>query len=183
MNLEEFIEGSSPLARGTLRTFFFRPCNRGLIPARAGNTRAYALGKEDRRAHPRSRGEHIGTGAAACRDWGSSPLARGTLKVTNEVATGRGLIPARAGNTRSISRRATALWAHPRSRGEHVKERMNATAESGSSPLARGTRGFPFAVIQLSGLIPARAGNTEAFFLVALVCGGSSPLARGTHAA
>ena len=77
---------------------------------------------------------------------------------------------------------------------------MKATAESGSSPLARGTRGGKRYWILRRGLIPARAGNTEeheypndSFWAhprsrgehrVVVIAepndSGSSPLARGT---
>ena len=78
---------------------------------------------------------------------------------------------------------------------------MKATAESGSSPLARGTRGGKRYWILRRGLIPARAGNTEeheypndSFWAHPRSRGehcqwvnvtsdslGSSPLARGTQ--
>ena len=50
--------GSSPLARGT-RSFLPPPTgNRGLIPARAGNTSTHGTPPPPSGAHPRSRGEH-----------------------------------------------------------------------------------------------------------------------------
>ena len=53
-------EGSSPLARGTPNTYGVKPSYVGLIPARAGNTRATSTSPPKNRAHPRSRGEHQG---------------------------------------------------------------------------------------------------------------------------
>ena len=50
----------------------------------------------------------------------------------------------------------------------------------GSSPLARGTHRFPFTVIQLAGLIPARAGNTRCES-VQVIPGGAHPRSRGEH--
>ena len=52
--------------------------------------------------------------------------------------------------------------------------------ESGSSPLARGTRGYRVEAQLRDGLIPARAGNTmtAAAGLLAL---GAHPRSRGEH--
>ena len=94
------ILGSSPLARGTLQTAGDSGHKKGLIPARAGNTPPPRLSWTLPRAHPRSRGEHIVQAAISLAPAGSSPLARGTLEVCRLVLRGRGLIPARAGNTR-----------------------------------------------------------------------------------
>ena len=50
--------------------------------------------------------------------------------------------------------------AHPRSRGEHLKETGIPVDISGSSPLARGTLTIGEFKDLIAGLIPARAGNT-----------------------
>ena len=114
--------GSSPLARGTL--FFRRVDNlvSGLIPARAGNTMRRCLRFPIRRAHPRSRGEHGCRRPAGWLGGGSSPLARGTLWVCMFYWGVLGLIPARAGNTSGSSESPAVSRAHPRSRGEHLRE-------------------------------------------------------------
>ena len=95
-----------------------------------------------------------------------------------------------------------ACWAHPRSRGEHQHSSRCARRRSGSSPLARGTPAHSTKPASVSGLIPARAGNTSARVAAMMKfrahprsrgehCGdtasappppGSSPLARGTRA-
>ena len=92
-------QGSSPLARGTLFTGEVKMCHAGLIPARAGNTRARARAGRRNGAHPRSRGEHSGESTRPVADEGSSPLARGTLVRPVWDGIQSGLIPARAGNT------------------------------------------------------------------------------------
>ena len=172
--------GSSPLARGTLRELAGTAAGKGLIPARAGNTRTHLT--------------------AAASAMGSSPLARGTLNNTLVPAVKTGLIPARAGNTEVLVAADLHDGAHPRSRGEHVTFWGFLSVCLGSSPLARGTRQRRAQRIHLRGLIPARAGNTEfehslkdkkrahprsrgehvddlAFIVI---MPGSSPLARGT---
>ena len=132
---------------------------------------------------------------------GSSPLARGTLSRVVLVGNRAGLIPARAGNTSLGGKLRLLPWAHPRSRGEHGVAVTQQGKAPGSSPLARGTPAvFPEMNFSV-GLIPARAGNTDA--VPSPTCGhrahprsrgehgvipggqpggvGSSPLARGTR--
>ena len=75
---------------------------------------------------------------------------------------GRGLIPARAGNTWRFAARGCRPGAHPRSRGEHSDSAGELHGVRGSSPLARGTRDFIKIHRDVAGLIPARAGNTLA---------------------
>ena len=173
----------------------------GLIPARAGTTEGYVTAPSPSWAHPRSRGEHHFSVSFRCRFGGSSPLARGTLlSVFNRVRE-KGLIPARAGNTRRLRRLRGWTGAHPRSRGEHCYWSHRMDDPEGSSPLARGTHPRGRNSLGGSGLIPARAGNTcgstsgyrtarahprsrgehRPLAIGALPLLGSSPLARGTR--
>ena len=153
--------GSSPLARGT-RSCHPRACRwDGLIPARAGNTLPAPPLVKPLRAHPRSRGEHIVKGGKALVHWGSSPLARGTPRPMTVAIRPTRLIPARAGNTAQPTTCNYATWAHPRSRGEHLRNPGRSHQTGGSSPLARGTLVRLGERFSCGGLIPARAGNTE----------------------
>ena len=97
------VPGSSPLARGTLHEHCDCIVVPGLIPARAGNTVNCLALSLIHEAHPRSRGEHLFSASLTPQVPGSSPLARGTLKLTGLSLKRGGLIPARAGNTDSIS--------------------------------------------------------------------------------
>ena len=94
--------GSSPLARGTRQDPLCGGALRGLIPARAGNTKATQEESANNEAHPRSRGEHLTRFRVGVNDQGSSPLARGTRNLVRGARLSLGLIPARAGNTRSV---------------------------------------------------------------------------------
>ena len=132
----------------------------GLIPTRAGNTSPTPADSTRRRAHPRSRGEHICLSISARARLGSSPLAQGTLLPGGQRFQPGGLIPARAGNTNFHGLVFLSVGAHPRSRGEHDLTLSQEKIERGSSPLARGTRGRELAEQVAAGLIPARAGNT-----------------------
>ena len=133
------ISGSSPLARGTREVGPEEPGREGLIPARAGNTSPVALLLCELRAHPRSRGEHPPVMVSVGSWVGSSPLARGTLNGFCRPLLTTGLIPARAGNTKSSLIFRESLRAHPRSRGEHLSKDWHRAIAAGSSPLARGT--------------------------------------------
>ena len=111
---------------------------------------------------------------------GSSPLARGTQSSPASPVAAGGLIPARAGNTHSVYRAGGNAGAHPRSRGEHLSRFLMRLRISGSSPLARGTRGKIKHAVAWAGLIPARAGNTPAG-AAASAGGGAHPRSRGEH--
>ena len=174
------ILGSSPLARGTLQTAGDSGHKKGLIPARAGNTPPPRLSWTLPRAHPRSRGEHIVQAAISLAPAGSSPLARGTRHDRLSSFPARGLIPARAGNTRSLPPCSSRSRAHPRSRGEHPVEPTPYLVRKGSSPLARGTRCGHLLVSWSAGLIPARAGNTYRFASTR-TRRGAHPRSRGEH--
>ena len=173
--------GSSPLARGTLLLNRLGISVQGLIPARAGNTPPPV--------------------PSLTPYGGSSPLARGTPRHLHRDCRPNGLIPARAGNTWSVRSGVCCIRAHPRSRGEHHRIARCICLWTGSSPLARGTLVRISESAPMSGLIPARAGNTKPGRLRRASCRahprsrgehitcaeyedlamGSSPLARGTH--
>ena len=194
-------KGSSPLARGTRARNCRSTSRAGLIPARAGNTTGLMSCETSTWAHPRSRGEHRACVRFTYSVSGSSPLARGTHVAVQCFVLSLGLIPARAGNTGGSARSSAGTGAHPRSRGEHKPNEDVEIFQTGSSPLARGTRHRSGVKRLLEGLIPARAGNTQHEKANAATerahprsrgehrsralrmndLPGSSPLARGTH--
>ena len=132
--------GSSPLARGTREYGCTRRIGNRFIPARAGNTPLRASNGDTSTVHPRSRGEHY-PGVRGRKDqYGSSPLARGTLDDGNGMRLRHRFIPARAGNTPVRVGCLSLPSVHPRSRGEHALGGGETQAHLGSSPLARGTR-------------------------------------------
>ena len=92
---------------------------------------------------------------------GSSPLARGLQTYTAAEGAMDGIIPARAGFTRSSpSTRATAA-DHPRSRGVYDPYAGERDIDSGSSPLARGLQPERRDAVCWFRIIPARAGFTR----------------------
>ena len=93
--------GSSPLARG-LREYMLMMSQSGrIIPARAGFTAGRRAGLRPRGDHPRSRGVYIADLPLEDRLLGSSPLARGLHARPRRRHHHHGIIPARAGFTRT----------------------------------------------------------------------------------
>ena len=133
--------GSSPLTRGKPRIRVFRVTVIGLIPAHAGKTTPDPSTREPGRAHPRSRGENEGCACGHVRCSGSSPLTRGKhdARLAGEIL--EGLIPAHAGKTESQAAAWPFRRAHPRSRGENLRQHKLGLPGKGSSPLTRGKHG------------------------------------------
>ena len=93
--------GSSPLARG-LRPGARSPESSGrIIPARAGFTAARKGHRGRHQDHPRSRGVYVNGYEDCTVEVGSSPLARGLPLLPPPKAAAPGIIPARAGFTRT----------------------------------------------------------------------------------
>ncbi len=172
--------GSSPHARGTLPAWITAEHGIGIIPACAGNTSSLSGGIAVMRDHPRMRGEHITYALEGATSQGSSPHARGTLGVGCCGLWLLGIIPACAGNTTNSYAIVLFPRDHPRMRGEHSCEYVNANTTQGSSPLARGTRRRRSLRLQRLGIIPACAGNTAGM----ASCprrGRDHPRMRGEH--
>ena len=130
---------------------------------------------------------------------GSSPLTRGKLFLGfGTQASGR-LIPAHAGKTFPWIWNPSFWPAHPRSRGENIRQLVHFFGGNGSSPLTRGKPRRERRGGLRPGLIPAHAGKTSPRTawrattrahprsrgenaLGVAICGvvtGSSPLTRG----
>ena len=154
------VAGSSPLARGALRTNRSKIEAVRLIPAGAGSTSSAEPLRARSRAHPRWRGEHGVHVALAVDLNGSSPLARGALHQRSANLRPGRLIPAGAGSTLHWLYSHAALPAHPRWRGEHPNQNDPTKIDYGSSPLARGARAGMGWSLVVFRLIPAGAGST-----------------------
>ena len=172
------------------------------IPAGAGNTHSLRPRPGQQPVHPRWRGEHPRVAVAGFVGYGSSPLARGTLRENPSSGPQGRFIPAGAGNTSVATADSHPTTVHPRWRGEHWARAMIGMPSSGSSPLARGTPGCAGTCPAPGRFIPAGAGNTVPAPCAAALTAvhprwrgehfspspenisapGSSPLARGTRA-
>ncbi len=132
--------GSSPLARGLPGGGVVGVLDGGIIPARAGFTRAPPPGRRCDPDHPRSRGVYQGT----C----------GRVSLVGRI------IPARAGFTARRPARRPRGRDHPRSRGVYAYRVMTGLLGVGSSPLARGLPTLEIRHEITDRIIPARAGFT-----------------------
>ena len=153
-------EGSSPRMRGTpTRWSYTLRCGR-IIPAHAGNTGILFSSAPQPGDHPRACGEHGGYPVSYGEYRGSSPRMRGTLggdRLKSHIA---GIIPAHAGNTRTLRTQAGYYRDHPRACGEHRHFPYERVHNEGSSPRMRGTLSPSAVSRRLIGIIPAHAGNT-----------------------
>ena len=92
---------------------------------------------------------------------GSSPLTRGKpVGVRCDAVDGR-LIPAHAGKTGGETPPRLPGPAHPRSRGENIRQLIHLLSCHGSSPLTRGKLRVRALGVRRRGLIPAHAGKTQ----------------------
>ena len=132
------IVGSSPLARGSRRPQGQRGGTCRIIPASTGFTGRSSAPRSRGPDHPRSRGVYRARRAAAGLGGGSSPLARGLLRVVLLGGGLRRIIPARAGFTMPRLGMNAKSSDHPRSRGVYVVGVGCLLGVVGSSPLARG---------------------------------------------
>ena len=117
-------KGSSPLARGLRRACEEEAAHMRIIPARAGftwNDDGTPVGGSD---HPRSRGVYQSPAPTGPRRSGSSPLARGLPRGGAACLRARGIIPARAGFTRSRASPPPRGEDHPRSRGVYALKKL-----------------------------------------------------------
>ena len=133
------------------------------------------------------------------RAGGSSPLARGLHCVCCLLGDDAGIIPARAGFTRTRAGSSRPGRDHPRSRGVYMMGTSRPNGMHGSSPLARGLHvhhgprgpgwriiparaGFTLRVLPAGGRRrdhPRSRGVYDAAESERMVMCGSSPLARG----
>ena len=116
------------------------------------------------RDHPRSRGENFRLDKAVKIAQGSSPLTRGKLKSGPLGDFVRGIIPAHAGKTRLGMSMHQEVADHPRSRGENNVAWHDPATPTGSSPLTRGKLLLAPDGVLVTGIIPAHAGKTRAWF-------------------
>ena len=126
------------------------------------------------------RGEHTHAHFPHDLMWGSSPRARGALKVGLRAWVCAGIIPACAGSTAARPLRVGVSGDHPRVRGEHSKNPSEGRRTGGSSPRARGAPCTFLYFGAMAGIIPACAGSTPCGSAPTRVS-GDHPRVRGEH--
>ena len=172
--------GSSPLARGLPRPVEDRDAVDRIIPARAGFTPSAAAEQATAGDHPRSRGVYGVPDRPRRYFDGSSPLARGLQSDFCVTPVPPGIIPARAGFTRTVLATVRIVPDHPRSRGVYSFACFSLLSIGGSSPLARGLLLMPRQIADGIRIIPARAGFTHGSCpLIALM--SDHPRSRGVY--
>ena len=92
---------------------------------------------------------------------GSSPLARGVLRVRASAVAAIGITPACAGSTYLSALVLCSARDHPRLRGEYLVSCHFPFSQLGSSPLARGVLHCIVTIVYSSRIIPACAGSTD----------------------
>ena len=110
--------GSSPLTRGTPKTYSQESPVLRFIPAYAGNSHKYLRQNQFHSVHPRLRGELAFFFCPKRKSCGSSPLTRGTPHSHRKNTGAHRFIPAYAGNSTSRKSISTFFPVHPRLRGE-----------------------------------------------------------------
>ena len=176
----EYHVGSSPHARGALGGLANGGVHEGIIPACAGSTDIHDHIIKGGKDHPRMRGEHQRRRSSSAMSRGSSPHARGALRVPVAGMPRRGIIPACAGSTAFGGVSKTVTRDHPRMRGEHLSHHRMVMTALGSSPHARGALGSKATYGSLKGIIPACAGSTKSLGRIPMGC-GDHPRMRGEH--
>ena len=172
--------GSSPLARG-LQSQALNLCSASrIIPARAGFTELHMKADAIDGDHPRSRGVYMSGESSVFYVSGSSPLARGLRQPLPPCLLPHRIIPARAGFTLTENRADAGRTDHPRSRGVYQTIFFGTIFHYGSSPLARGLRGWGSRHALGCRIIPARAGFTTPIFN-RLLHRGDHPRSRGVY--
>ncbi len=174
------LAGSSPRARGALRSAMSWASYIRIIPASAGSTRSLSPPRQPRKDHPRERGEHSPPTGPRSRETGSSPRARGAHLRPQLLRGGDRIIPASAGSTGSRPRQERPWWDHPRERGEHTRPPPPLRVRNGSSPRARGARGVGNVDERPERIIPASAGSTAPYALP-YISVTDHPRERGEH--
>ena len=152
---------SSPLARGLPHRLRGRAHLRAIIPARAGFTRSAGRSTRPASDHPRSRGVYVDT-AVNTVVMTDHPRSRGVyISDTARTRAGTGSSPLARGLLRVLVSPTRPSWDHPRSRGVYPSAAHSQPAATGSSPLARGLPRGRSPTVFLCGIIPARAGFTR----------------------
>ena len=153
--------GSSPRVRGKPRIRGHRQQNHRIIPARAGQTASECCSRCRPPDHPRACGANLLALKAVLIVSGSSPRVRGKLAREPVLAYVDRIIPARAGQTRTVQAGIVVRADHPRACGANFKLSFALTVTSGSSPRVRGKHHGLLSAHARRRIIPARAGQTR----------------------
>ena len=151
--------GLSPRVRGNRVDGQGSSKEEGSIPARAGEPSAKSARQPPSRVYPRACGGTKQNQSDTTWSSGLSPRVRGNRYFCLLNLTGRGSIPARAGEPTSSLNKRTSIRVYPRACGGTPTTSPQYASIWGLSPRVRGNRGPARGAHVLSGSIPARAGE------------------------
>ena len=157
---ESSVTGSSPRMRGKRQRLPQPRCQRRIIPAHAGQTRALGSSPSFRADHPRACGanKRWARGVPSLR--GSSPRMRGKPDLIGAGGPRGRIIPAHAGQTPTAVRFPLFPPDHPRACGANPIFSACRWTHFGSSPRMRGKPRAMNANADRVRIIPAHAGQT-----------------------
>ncbi len=155
------LEGLSPRARGNQDRQPPADAASGPIPASAGEPIKTKAARPTDGAYPRERGGTRTTIAPGCFAVGLSPRARGNRGCLGRGRTGRGPIPASAGEPVIHALEDDLDGAYPRERGGTTVVSLSFDSPPGLSPRARGNLALEGDHRPQDGPIPASAGEPE----------------------
>ena len=172
--------GLSPRVRGN-RAVVSDPADaHGSIPARAGEPSSGSSSGTSPRVYPRACGGTTLSANPATRSCGLSPRVRGNHVQPGRRRSGRGSIPARAGEPSLTLLKSGMEGVYPRACGGTRKRWNPDDDERGLSPRVRGNPTGMNAPIAGTRSIPARAGEprgidhmTVRFSVYPRACGGT----------
>ena len=150
-----------------------------IIPARAGFTARRPIPAHRAQDHPRSRGVYAAGITSPPSPGGSSPLARGLLRVLSRLRRYGGIIPARAGCTDYATSAGDTNSDHPRSRGVYLTRIFGGRIAAGIIPARAGFTAYNIAGNNIATDHPRSRGVYFTHFRTEPANEGSSPLARG----
>ena len=155
------IVGSSPRMRGkrSVPSLVSERCR--IIPAHAGQTWSRMLQVAVRPDHPRACGANVSLPPQPSPRDGSSPRMRGKQRKITTVGPWIRIIPAHAGQTRSLPPRHRRFPDHPRACGANLTPRYSVVIVAGSSPRMRGKQWLRVGLWPFGRIIPAHAGQTS----------------------
>ena len=156
------MSGLSPRVRGKLGISVATFYRAGPIPAGAGETMMCTKKWPRIGAYPRGCGGNQWGHAAGLTCQGLSPRVRGKpMPILDQHGHPRP-IPAGAGETTDLVRLSAGTWAYPRGCGGNLERLAAAATPLGLSPRVRGKHASHASGADLSGPIPAGAGETLA---------------------
>ena len=155
------ITGSPPLTRelhciNRALPFFFR-----ITPAYAGTTQHQKLSLQNRRDHPRLRGNYVLLSTIRLSSKGSPPLTRELQAFSNFSHLRARITPAYAGTTIHTLYDLHDVWDHPRLRGNYIADYSAYVTVAGSPPLTRELLNIALCGLYNDGITPAYAGTTK----------------------